>query len=311
MAPDVIRIEQVGNKLNAIKLDGPSMKPTALEFFKATLGDQRQDAKIEVQMANYTPVALLFGGKDLEGHGVGPENYSTATLWMADSDRFSINGSSYYFERVGYPEPDDVSCMPSNYLATMGPYAYVRGQNSAKEKNYEQAACWYKIAASETDPRGATSLGMLEMQGLVGAETGKTSVEWLEKGATDGDYFAALLLAEIYAKGNKEVAQDKAQALHWKEEANRMRDAQLQKEAEQRRQEARAEAALHQLEGILYVTEQVLNSEVSRSVGCDISCGPNDMLTCRSRIEARDARIAAGEINCAPKPLNLSMFEGK
>ena len=170
--PDVIRIEQKDDTITAVRLR-LDYTPMGLEFFNGAVGDQNWGMKdTPVQVAKYSMASLLLGSQNEQTGNMRPAGYFTAKLKMLDPDRFTLDGQGP-FERMSSPEPDDLFCVHSNYFAAMGAYAYQRGEQRAKEKNYPQAVCWYVIASREKQPRAATSLGVLEMQGLAGQEMAK------------------------------------------------------------------------------------------------------------------------------------------
>jgi hypothetical protein len=298
VVPEIIRIEQSGNTLHAIRLRG-DFTPTGLEYFRGTWdGDKQLD--IPVQAAVYSGILPQLLGL-ASTTPMPPTGWAAGTFSIGDPDHISV-AHRPPFERVSDPAVDDQHCTPANVLRVTARFAFIRGEMSARAKNYDQATCWYYVGARQGHARAATSFGALQREGLGVKKNASYALGWMEIGAKGGDYYGAVLASEMYAKGEG-TARDRTKAEYWRTQAKELKAKEEQEELAEKRKEVQHDRALHLLEGVAYIGAQVLNNELERSPQCDVYCSPQDYSggICQQMIEARDRAIANKEINCDVK----------
>jgi len=188
-------IKQEGSTVIIIHLDGYLTTPRGAELFRGTY----QDMKITMRRQN-------------------PKGeWMVKTVMLNDPDEFIYDGGK--FLRMTYPPPASPVCEPSNRFHVKAKYAYSRGFQQSNAKKFDQANCWFRIAANLGDPSGVQGLAYAHWMGEGVPKDYKKAAELDQIAAEQGNVFAEGELATAYTNGDG-VEKDPQKAAYWKAKAD-------------------------------------------------------------------------------------------
>jgi hypothetical protein len=129
-----------------------------------------------------------------------PAQWRDARLVIDDPDHFHADGMPT-IERKTPPLATDAVCDSVNSSHTQGEFAAMRGEDAGKHNDFPMAACWFHTGALENNPRAEADYAWLLESGKSGTKNFTQALVWGRKAAAQHDSFAALLLQQMYAKG--------------------------------------------------------------------------------------------------------------
>ncbi len=150
---ETIRITQDERDIKAEELNSANMSATGRIFFQGIYASPA--SHVQIMLAIYQGVFGLLGQ---------PQSWENAELVIGDPDHFRI-GNHPPFVRINSAKVGDVSCDSSNRYNTTGLGAFPRGGQQLREKNYEQAICWYYVGANQGYREAISQLGYMYSNG--------------------------------------------------------------------------------------------------------------------------------------------------
>jgi TPR repeat protein len=295
MFPDVILIESKNGRIYARRLRN-DFTLTGMEYLRGTWNGEKQ-IDIPVQRAVYSGLIDNLGASASTSL-VPADQWVPAEISIDDPDHISLDKHPL-FERISVPPANDVYCRRENPLHVQETFAFIRGELAVQEKDYQQAVCWYILAAIAGHPRATSSLGELERTGLGMEKDSADALKYMEIAGDRGDYYGALMAAEMYKKGEG-APPNPEKAAQWLAKAKELKEKQDREEAAERKEETEYQAQLHALEFVGAAGAQMFMNELRRSPECDVMCSQLDYSngSCARRIQQRDTDIANHKINC-------------
>lgn len=125
------------------------------------------------------------------------------------------------------PGAYDLPCGPDNKWHTDGWYAFARGRVAASDrKDFGNAACWFRIAANQGEPRAEGMLAYLLYEGKGTDRDYPQAFSWAQKSAEQKDMFGEMVLATLYKEG-KGTPADPQKAAYWNREIADQKSSQM------------------------------------------------------------------------------------
>jgi TPR repeat protein len=147
------------------------------------------------------------------------EQVSESEPTLSPSDMFEL-GEKYYFDDKNYTEAAKWyrKSAEEGYAKAQYELGYMYYDGEGIEKDYSEALKWLRKSADQGNSDAQNALGHMYYLGDGVTENFSEAVKWYRKGAEQGNKYAQYNLGQMYEYGNG-IAQDYSKAIEWYQKA--------------------------------------------------------------------------------------------
>ena len=175
-----------------------------------------------------------INGTVIEGHMRDPRSTPQNPVWgnplkiiLDDPDHFHAGNNRGAPMFRAAPSAYDLPCDSDNTWHTDSWYAFTRGRKAAADlKDFSTAACWFRIAANQGEPRAQGMLAYLLYEGKGTDRDYPQAFSWAQKSAERKDMLGEMVLVTLYKEG-KGVPADPQKAAYWDREVANQKASQM------------------------------------------------------------------------------------